>query len=310
MSLATTADISLIQPDPPFLPFWAWSTLLHVGVVGLFSFIHVTTQIEQTRSLVNVTLVETSTTSSIPESTQPEQKEPVPQAPPPMKGQRSVAPVPQHSVHIPSPLKTPTLRTTLARVSTPSQPKERVQPIQRRVLRDSRATDHLNLKNYLKVAQRKSVQRSTLQSSSPAKNLSLAPTLIPAGIPVPIQTSPESHSHTAKRRTIQPNVLQAKPGNIKGFTKSKARVGMAIPLVYPLIAKKNEWEGTVRIRVVVQPSGFPETISIKKSSGHKVLDNAAVDALRKTRFIPAKDGNIPIRSIVEIPIKFDLKSPT
>lgn len=78
----------------------------------------------------------------------------------------------------------------------------------------------------------------------------------------------------------------------------------------PRIAKKNEWEGTVRIRVVVQPSGFPETISIKKTSGHTVLDNAAIEAIRKTRFIPAKDGNIPVRSIVEIPIKFDLKNPT
>ena len=41
-----------------------------------------------------------------------------------------------------------------------------------------------------------------------------------------------------------------------------------------------------------------------------MLDNAALQAIRKTRFIPAKDGNIPVRSIVEIPIKFDLKNPT
>ena len=61
---------------------------------------------------------------------------------------------------------------------------------------------------------------------------------------------------------------------------------------------------------MVQPSGFPETISIKKTSGHTVLDNAAIEAIQKTRFIPAKDGNIPVRSIVEIPIKFDLKNPT
>ena len=119
-----------------------------------------------------------------------------------------------------------------------------------------------------------------------------------------------SHSKKAGRGTIKHNVLLAKPSKPTEFSKSKAKFGGAIPLIYPLIAKKNEWEGTVRIRVVIQPNGLPETISIKKTSGHKVLDNAAIEAVRKTRFIPAKDGNIPVRSIVEIPIKFDLKSPT
>ncbi|MFB3137012.1 MAG: energy transducer TonB [Nitrospirales bacterium] len=38
-----------------------------------------------------------------------------------------------------------------------------------------------------------------------------------------------------------------------------------------------------------------------------MLDEAAAEAVSEWRFIPAKDGNIPIQSIVEIPIHFDLR---
>jgi protein TonB len=166
------------------------------------------------------------------------------------------------------------------------------------------------MKNYLKVAQRKTLTGPPVSGPTPSTDFPVTAALPPATIPSPGQDSTSSYSPTATRRPIKPHVLQAKPATIGELSQSTAKVGTAIPLVYPLIAKKNEWEGTVRVRVVVQPSGFPETIRIQKSSGHNVLDNAAVEALRKTRFIPAKDGNIPVRSIVEIPIKFDLKNPT
>ncbi len=78
------------------------------------------------------------------------------------------------------------------------------------------------------------------------------------------------------------------------------------PPVYPRIARESGWEGTVLIRVVVLADGNPGSISVHKSSGHAVLDEAAIEAVKKWKFTPAKDGNIPVRSVVEIPINFDL----
>ena len=78
------------------------------------------------------------------------------------------------------------------------------------------------------------------------------------------------------------------------------------PLVYPRIAKTERWEGTVILLVSVAPSGRPDEITIERSSGHTVLDNAAIDTVTRWTFYPAKDGNVPIHSIVKIPIEFGL----
>ncbi len=323
MTFVPTADIRINYTIPPFLPFWAWSVLVHIGTVTLFSFVHFADKIERTNSTVQVTLVEASFPVHKSQANRSKSTEATAKRPHLINTRRPIPPVPTQEIPTPQGyyapfLKTPVVRTTLTQIATSVKSQERRRPTQRRVLQDHRATDHLNLRNYLKVAQRQTVQRSgyqgrlpsTVQTQVASNSLNITSAMPLGSIPMEIQRPITLHSKKDNRDTIKPNILLAKPSNSTGFSKSKAKFGGAVPLVYPLIAKKNEWEGTVRIRVVVQPSGFPETISIKKTSGHTVLDNAAIEAIRKTRFIPAKDGNIPVRSIVEIPIKFDLKNPT
>ena len=310
MTFVPTTAISIIHASPPFLPFWASSILVHIGVVTLSSFIHFTDKVELTNSTVQVTLVKATSPIHKSETTNSKPTEPASMPPPLINARRPIPSVAPQIIPTPQALKTPVVRTTLTQITTPVKSQERANPTPRRVLQDRRATDHLNLRNYLKVAQRQTVQRPTVQAQVASNSLTIASTMSLPSIPMEIRRPTTLHSKKGIRSTIKPTVLLAKPSNSTGFSKSKAEFGGAIPLVYPLIAKKNEWQGTVRIRVVVQPNGFPKMISIKKTSGHRVLDNAAIEAIRKTRFIPAKDGNIPIRSIVEIPIKFDLKSPT
>jgi outer membrane biosynthesis protein TonB len=38
------------------------------------------------------------------------------------------------------------------------------------------------------------------------------------------------------------------------------------------------------------------------------LDEAALTSVKTWRFIPAMDGNFPIKSVVRLPIRFDLKA--
>ena len=77
--------------------------------------------------------------------------------------------------------------------------------------------------------------------------------------------------------------------------------------LYPRKAKLFGWEGTVLLIVEVLADGTSGKIEIKQSSGYDDLDRAAVTAIRKWRFNPARERGIAVTEIVEIPIIFDMK---
>jgi periplasmic protein TonB len=307
MTFAATAPMRSFPSDPPFLPFWAWSGLLHLGIVTLFSLVQFTNHIEKTQSVVNVTLIEVSSPSPPPPTPQLKKKESAPQRPPMLKAQRSVIPTPPPPVPIQKPVKTPTVPLTMAQVAVPQKPREQAKPIERTPLRDTRADNHVDLKNYLKVAQRTPVSRSNSQPMTPQLDASFSATPLPTHIPSPNTTPIPSQAPQVATRSLTPNVLKAMVPGAGKISKSKVGLGRTIPPVYPRIARESGWEGTVVVRVAIQPDGHPEMIEVRKSSGYPVLDEAAVDAVKKWLFSPAKDGNIPIRSVVEIPINFDLR---
>lgn len=76
---------------------------------------------------------------------------------------------------------------------------------------------------------------------------------------------------------------------------------------YPPIAKRLKLEGTVLVRVLVSPAGLPRKIELAHTSGVPVLDEAALRAVEKWAFLPARKGTEPIEAWVEIPINFHLK---
>lgn len=77
---------------------------------------------------------------------------------------------------------------------------------------------------------------------------------------------------------------------------------------YPRVAREHGWEGTTLLQVEVLDDGSRGRIEILNSSGHQVLDEAAVETVRRWKFLPARSGNVPIRSIVAIPIRFQIAS--
>jgi len=58
------------------------------------------------------------------------------------------------------------------------------------------------------------------------------------------------------------------------------------PPRYPLIARRKGWEGTVVIELRVSGSGWVKEVRIEKSSGHALLDDAALGAVRNWRIAP------------------------
>jgi protein TonB len=77
--------------------------------------------------------------------------------------------------------------------------------------------------------------------------------------------------------------------------------------VYPGIARRRHWEGLVLLRVYVTADGRCGEVSVQRSSGHDVLDEAALDAVKKWRFVPAKRGDAAQASWVTVPIEFQLE---
>lgn len=75
---------------------------------------------------------------------------------------------------------------------------------------------------------------------------------------------------------------------------------------YPQIAKKHRYEGLVVLNVFVLESGSVGKIEVRKSSGYDVLDNSALDAVKKWVFVPGKRNGQPMSSWVVVPIRFDL----
>ena len=78
------------------------------------------------------------------------------------------------------------------------------------------------------------------------------------------------------------------------------------PPVYPDLARRNGWSGEVLVRVAVAASGEVTSTGLETTSGHQVLDRAALDAVRRWRFVPARQGSRPLPGEVLVPVRFRL----
>ena len=77
---------------------------------------------------------------------------------------------------------------------------------------------------------------------------------------------------------------------------------------YPLAARRLGLEGKVVLRAEVLESGVCNRLVVKSSSGHDILDQAALRAVKQWRFIPARRGSEAMDGWVEIPVVFSLTS--
>ncbi|MDM0032056.1 TonB family protein [Variovorax sp. J22P271] len=78
------------------------------------------------------------------------------------------------------------------------------------------------------------------------------------------------------------------------------------PPIYPAIAKQNEQEGRVVIRVWIDAEGRPSKAGVRESSGHVTLDQAALDAVRAWDFLPGRRNAVTEGMWFNIPISFKL----
>ncbi len=80
------------------------------------------------------------------------------------------------------------------------------------------------------------------------------------------------------------------------------------PPVYPPLSRRSGEQGRVLLRVHVTASGAADTVDLRTSSGSPRLDNAAVETVKRWRFVPARQGDQAVAAWVLVPINFTLEN--
>jgi protein TonB len=75
---------------------------------------------------------------------------------------------------------------------------------------------------------------------------------------------------------------------------------------YPALARRQGLQGTVVLHVLVDETGHAGKVHLQRSSGARLLDAAALAAVRDWHFVPARRGDTALAAWVEVPVRFSL----
>ena len=120
----------------------------------------------------------------------------------------------------------------------------------------------------------------------------------PPPLPAPIDEAalpvgPEADASTA------PGAVALAPGD-----QPVPLNGQTPPPRYPSEALRRGESGTVLVRVEVDAYGAPAGVALVQRSGSRDLDRAAMEAVRKWRFMPAQRNGQAVAASLVIPIDF------
>jgi periplasmic protein TonB len=76
---------------------------------------------------------------------------------------------------------------------------------------------------------------------------------------------------------------------------------------YPKEARRRKQEGLVLISAEINSAGDPTSVRVESSSGYGLLDRAALETIGTWRFTAATLNHTSVLSLVEIPVRFQLR---
>ena len=121
-----------------------------------------------------------------------------------------------------------------------------------------------------------------------------------------VQNKAEGLSAYTQKKEIRPgnapvNAIPNPRTDPGAISKEIASLLINQPPAYPTLARLKGWDGTVIVLVSVSSDGGVTKTEVTVSSGHSVLDESAITAVRKWRF-----KNVDTEMQVRVPIKFIL----
>ncbi|MFN3543687.1 MAG: energy transducer TonB [Thiobacillus sp.] len=143
--------------------------------------------------------------------------------------------------------------------------------------------------------------------------------VVPAPTPQPVAT-PTPHPVEAPAEPVRGEVAPAAPA---APVVDAPRPAAPPPLVqprfnadyldnpkpaYPSISRRMGEEGEVRLRVWVDATGNAQQVEVERTSGYPRLDAAALETVKRWRFVPARQGEQAVAAWVIVPIQFTLRN--
>jgi protein TonB len=146
---------------------------------------------------------------------------------------------------------------------------------------------------------------ATTGAAPPPSHAASAPADAPPTTPAPVSDAATAAADIT-RSEGEPNAALGHGGAV--FNPARAVEGHNPTPKYPRVARQRGWQGTTVLRVQVLPDGRADAVQVAQTSGYRVLDEASTDTVRQWRFHPARFGDAPVSSWVEIHIRFQLLS--
>lgn len=136
----------------------------------------------------------------------------------------------------------------------------------------------------------------------PARNLALVK-------PMPTSVVPRQFNETGEGEatSVGRNKVTASSGG-GARTVAKPDYQKNPPPVYPEMARAQEQDGEVLVRVEVTAEGSAAAVSLESSSGYRLLDESALRAVKNWKFMPGRIGGQAVRSVVTVPVRFNLEN--
>ena len=100
--------------------------------------------------------------------------------------------------------------------------------------------------------------------------------------------------------------LGGNDGFIVSQEKPRLKPSSYRPPEYPEMARLSQMQGTVVVKILVGPTGDVLDAQILKGI-HPLLDREALKVARKTKWIPGKQRNIPVKCWMALPYNFTLR---
>ncbi|MBF0456847.1 MAG: energy transducer TonB [Nitrospirae bacterium] len=170
---------------------------------------------------------------------------------------------------------------------------------------------------------------STAEVKQPAPARPVKQRVAPVKKAVVMQAAPEPRQTTLTDNrdtpvtpqpaaSAEPEPSAGAPGNPDGDTRAAVtespetiyvkahfaaiRSAITSKLSYPPTARKMGWTGTVKVSFMVNEDGGVSNVRVIETSGHDVLDNSAVETIRRGSPYPKP----PCKAEIIMPIKFRL----
>jgi protein TonB len=134
--------------------------------------------------------------------------------------------------------------------------------------------------------------------------------VLPKPLPMAENAIPTPSAQPQPQSVVDSRPTENKAPVPETYTEAnfKANYGTNPKPTYPPLAVSRGWEGKVLLRVNVSAEGLSESVVVHQSSGHDSLDDAAIEAVEKWKFIPAKKGDKAVSCTVIVPINFTLNN--